>query len=119
MPTLNLNKKDRPKVERNNTDNRQLRQTAYNNTTWRKLRNTYLRLHPLCELCQLNNKITPATDVHHVISPFKNGEINYSRLLDVDNLQALCKDCHGSVHANQQGHITNSQIIEMLDNLLK
>lgn len=117
MPTIN---KIPPKVktnERKETDMRLLRQKAYQNTTWRKMRDCYLREHPLCDECLKKGKITPATDIHHIKSPFRNGEINYALLLDEDNLMSLCKECHGNIHAAQQGHISPEEILKQLDQL--
>lgn len=120
MPTINLNKKPtQEKVERNQTENRKLRAKAYNNSTWRKMRDTYLKEHAVCQDCISKGKITPATDVHHIKSPFKNGEINYSLLLDYTNLISLCKECHGNRHATEQGHKTAQLIIEELDKLFE
>lgn len=116
-PTIN---KIPPKVktnERKETDMRLLRQKAYQNTTWRKMRDCYLREHPLCDECLKKGKITPATDIHHIKSPFRNGEINYALLLDEDNLMSLCKECHGNIHAAQQGHISQEEILKQLDEL--
>ena len=120
MPTINLNKKPtKEKVERNQTENRKLRAKAYNNSTWRKMRDTYLKEHAVCQDCISKGKITPATDVHHIKSPFKDGEINYSLLLDYTNLVSLCKECHGQRHATEQGHKTAQLIIEELDKLFE
>ena len=120
MPTINLNKKPtKEKVERNQTENRKLRAKAYNNSTWRKMRDTYLKEHAVCQDCISKGKITPATDIHHIKSPFKNGEINYSLLLDYTNLVSLCKECHGQRHATEQGHKTAQTIIEELDKLFE
>lgn len=120
MPTINLNKKPtKEKVERNQTENRKLRAKAYNNSTWRKMRDTYLKEHAVCQDCISKGKITPATDIHHIKSPFKDGEINYSLLLDYTNLVSLCKECHGQRHATEQGHKTAQTIIEELDKLFE
>lgn len=120
MPTINLNKKPtKEKVERNQTENRKLRAKAYNNSTWRKMRDTYLKEHAVCQDCISKGKITPATDIHHIKSPFKDGEINYSLLLDYTNLVSLCKECHGQRHATEQGHKTAQLIIEELDKLFE
>lgn len=120
MPTINLNKKPtKEKVERNQTENRKLRAKAYNNSTWRKMRDTYLKEHAVCQDCISKGKITPATDIHHIKSPFKDGEINYSLLLDYTNLVSLCKECHGNRHATEQGHKTAQLIIEELDKLFE
>ena len=120
MPTINLNKKPtKEKVERNQTENRKLRAKAYNNSSWKKLRETYLKEHAVCQDCISKGKITPATDIHHIKSPFKDGEINYSLLLDYTNLVSLCKECHGNRHATEQGHKTAQLIIEELDKLFE
>ena len=118
MPTINK-QKAKPKAPRKETDMRKLRADAYNNTTWRKLRETYLKQHPLCERCLEKGKITPAEDVHHRVSPFKHGEVNYGLLLNDENLMSVCKQCHGEIHASQQGHISPEKIIEELDALFE
>lgn len=117
MPQINKPEKKKKTFERKETDMRKLRQQAYQNTAWRKLRDTYMHQHPICEECLKQGKITPATDVHHIRSPFQHGEINYNLLLDYDNLMALCKDCHGNIHAAQQGHVSPEEVIRQLDDL--
>lgn len=96
---------------------RKLRQKAYQNTTWRKLRDTYMKSHPICEECLKTGKVTAATDIHHIKSPFRNGEVNYGLLLDDKNLMSLCAECHGKIHAAQQGHISPEDVIRQLDEL--
>jgi 5-methylcytosine-specific restriction protein A len=118
MPTIvKLQKKQKTSSGRTETDIRKLRQTAYQNTAWRKERDNYLREHPLCEKCLEKGKITPAQDIHHKKSPFKNGEINWNLLYDVNNLMSLCKECHGNIHAAQQGHISAEEVLKQLDDL--
>ena len=53
MPTLNLQKKTKKEInQRNeNTASREMRRKAYNNPEWRKLRDIYIKEHPLCEDC--------------------------------------------------------------------
>lgn len=74
-------------------------------TAWRKLRQGYLMERPLCECCLESGITTPATDVHHLESPFEDGlsepERLY-RLLDPDNLKSLCQQCHGLLHKKKQ-----------------
>lgn len=115
MPTIQKPEKKRKSFERKETDMRKLRQKAYQNTEWRKLREVYMHEHPLCDECLKKGKVTPATDVHHKKSPFKNGEVNYSLLLDYDNLMSLCRECHGEIHAKQQGHISPEEQLKLLD----
>lgn len=117
MATINKLERKKTSLVRKETDMRKLRQKAYQNTTWRKLRETYMREHPICEECLKKGKVTAAQDIHHKVSPFKGGEINYTLLLDPDNLMALCKDCHGNIHAEQQGHINPEDILRQLDDL--
>lgn len=118
MPTIvKLQKKQKPSSGRTETEMRQLRQKAYQNTAWRKQRDLYLHEHPLCEECLKKGKITPAQDIHHKRSPFKKGEINWNLLLDYNNLAALCKECHGTRHAEEQGHISPEEVLRQLDEL--
>ena len=104
MPTLNLQKKTKKETnQRNeNTASREIRRKAYNNTEWRKLRDTYIKEHPLCEDCLNEGKVVPAEDIHHIRSPFQNGECNKALLLDYNNLMALCKQCHNKRHNPNQ-----------------
>lgn len=118
MPYLNKPPKKEKTTYHSDTDMRQLRQSAYNTTAWRQTRETYLKQHPLCEDCLSKGKVTPATSVHHIKSPFKGGEINHHLLLDFDNLMAICHQCHGEHHAKEQGHKTTKEIINELERLM-
>lgn len=115
MPFVNKLERKKKTYERKETDMRKLRQQAYQNSTWRKLRDTYMHSHPICEECLKQGKVTPAEDIHHKRSPFKGGEINYSLLLDPENLMALCKDCHAEQHNKERGIKTVQQTLEDLD----
>ena len=120
MPTLNLQKKTKKEInQRNeNTASREMRRKAYNNPEWRKLRDIYIKEHPLCEDCLDKGKVVPAEDVHHIRSPFQNGECNKALLLDYNNLMALCKQCHNKRHnPNQAPKIQDvlRQLADLLD----
>ena len=120
MPTLNLQKKTKKEInQRNeNTASREMRRKAYNNPEWRKLRDIYIKEHPLCEDCLDKGKVVPAEDVHHIRSPFQNGECNKALLLDYNNLMALCKQCHNKRHnPNQAPKIQDvlKQLADLLD----
>lgn len=98
MARINLLPKKKKKTnERKQTDKRKLRQSAYNSTGWRKLRNKYIMEHPMCEECDKK----PSEDVHHIKSFIVNNEIDWGLLLDENNLQAVCKDCHGLHHSGK------------------
>lgn len=61
-------------------------------------------LNPLCEICSLENKVTPAEHTHHVLSFMKGRDHNekLKLLLDNENLMCLCKECHGYIHGNKK-----------------
>ena len=60
---------------------------------WKKLRAHFLLLHPLCEQCRNEDRLTAADEVHHIL-PMANGGTN-----DTSNLMALCKSCHSRITA--------------------
>ena len=58
---------------------------------WKRIRDRYIKAHPLCEQCQKNGYITPAEEVHHIL-PLSKGGGN-----ETNNLMALCKSCHSRI----------------------
>ena len=66
-------------------------------TKWRKIRNAFVKNHPICELCERKNILIPTEEVHHVI-PLSKGGSN-----DDENLVALCKSCHSRITATEGG----------------
>lgn len=65
------------------------RQRGYD-SRWDKARLAYLASHPLCVMCSVQRRLTPATVVDHII-PHK-GDLRL--FWDTDNWQPLCKPCH-------------------------
>ena len=61
--------------------------------SWKRIRDRYIKLHPLCEECEKQGKLTPAEEVHHVLPLSKGGGNEKS------NLMALCKSCHSRITA--------------------
>ena len=55
---------------------------------WRRIRRMHLCANPLCEDCRAQGRVTPATEVHHVV-PLRDGGTHGET-----NLRALCKSCH-------------------------
>ena len=70
---------------------------------WRKLRDWYIKAHPLCEECLRQGRVTKATDVDHII-PHKGDAL---LLFDVNNLQSLCHECHSRKTAGEDGGFGN------------
>ena len=61
---------------------------------WKRIRDRYIKAHPLCEECQKQGKLTPAEEVHHILPLSKGGSSS------ADNLMALCKACHSRITAD-------------------
>lgn len=83
------------------------RTTFYNNAPWRRFRLSFLQANPLCELCHLDHRVTPATEVHHIHAvnpdnPFDTQQGRFGLPLSESNCQALCKACHDSTTARRR-----------------
>lgn len=67
----------------------------HNTTSYRKIRAWKLTQFPLCELCLMSGRVTPATEVHHILTvedyPEETENLMY--------LQSLCAECHDQVRA--------------------
>lgn len=59
---------------------------------WRKEREAYLRLHPLCVMCEARGLVKAATVVDH-IKPHRGDMVLF---WDKTNWQSLCKTDHDS-----------------------
>ena len=57
---------------------------------WRRARDHYLQLHPLCVECAKKGIIRAASVVDHIV-PHRGDQ---SLFWDQSNWQALCKSCH-------------------------
>lgn len=65
--------------------------TFYKSIAWRLLREQRLmKDHGLCQMCLKEKKITPATEVDHII-PIR---VDWGKRLKLENLQSLCHKCH-------------------------
>ena len=67
----------------------------YQSYEWKRIRLQHLSTHPLCELCDENDKVIIATVVDHIQQRIHGGSDNY------DNLRSLCKSCHEKVTGTQ------------------
>lgn len=71
-----------------------------NTARWLKLRRDILSQNPICQRCQADNRVTAATEVHH-IRPVEEAVTlseKRQRMYDPTNLRALCHDCHVKTH---------------------
>lgn len=60
---------------------------------WRQRRAQFLRLHPLCVICERHGRLSAARVVDHVI-PHRGDE---QLFWDESNWQSLCKTCHDAI----------------------
>ena len=58
---------------------------------WQRIRARQLAAEPLCEVCRLEGRVTPAREVHHIM-PLTAGGTH-----DPANLMSLCKPCHSRI----------------------
>lgn len=100
MPTINKpNKKSTTPSER-----KKLRQKYYQKKEYRTARNLYLETHIWCNRCLQEGKHVPGVELHHIQSPFDSGlseSERYQRLVDENNWELLCKDCHIKHHKEE------------------
>ena len=62
---------------------------------WKRIRDAYVKQHPLCELCQQDGRFVATEEVHHKV-PLAEGGTH-----DRNNLISLCKACHAKIHAER------------------
>ncbi|CAJ3071167.1 HNH endonuclease [Burkholderia pseudomallei] len=74
---------------------------------WRKAREHYLRLHPLCECsdCRAAGRLMPASVVDHIVPHRGDAHLFW----DQSNWQAMSKSCHDRKTARENGGFGNLQ----------
>lgn len=60
---------------------------------WQRLRSMVLSASPLCAECAREGRVTPATDVHHLVKRRDGGPDSF------ENLEPLCHACHSRITA--------------------
>ena len=74
------------------------REAFYKSVTWIDCSRSYRNAHPLCERCLAKHIITPAADTHHKIKLMEENIDRPEIVLNWDNLEALCLNCHKNEH---------------------
>lgn len=84
----NPKRRQRPWLTGQNSASRQRRERNkfYQTTQWRRLRNMFIKEHPLCVECDAIAQV-----VDHIVSIRDGGDA-----LAWDNLQSMCHKCHNS-----------------------
>lgn len=71
---------------------------------WRRERLRYLRANPLCVTCREDGRLTPATVVDHIVPHCGDEALFWDRT----NWQAMCKCCHDTKTAAEDGGFGNT-----------
>lgn len=62
---------------------------------WHRIRTSYAKEHPFCEICYQKGRLREVEEVHHKV-PLSEGGSH-----DRSNLISLCKSCHARIHAER------------------
>ncbi len=74
-------------------------ETFYKSKQWQKVRDLCIRrAGGLCERCLAKGEVKAAVVAHHKKPITRDNIHDPSITLNLDNLQALCWDCHAFVH---------------------
>ena len=71
----------------------------YKSAAWRACRDAYMKtVCGLCEICLANGILRPADIVHHKVHLDDRSAKDPEIALNFANLQAVCIDCHNTLH---------------------
>ena len=98
VPAASLHKRHVPQEQQRETSN----QRGYT-WKWTKARNGYMSRHPLCVHCEARGVIRLATDLDHIIPHKGDMDLFWQR----SNWQGLCKSCHSTKTAKEDGGFGN------------
>ena len=91
--------KDRKEVTKQYDKQRGTRTERGYNNRWLRAREAWLNVHPLCECCKAEGRVTSGVVVDHII-PHKGDMILF---WDRTNWQTLCIPCHNTKTARENG----------------
>lgn len=113
MPTIKKNKRNYNRKREQTDLDKQKRNEVYNSATWRKMRLAKQMANPVCEVCEMENKVSLTEDIHHLIT-FTNltGTERDAVAFDYKNLIALCKLHHWEIH---HGHLKGATTLEEIE----
>ena len=78
------------------------RERFYKDITWMDCSDSYRKAHPLCERCLKKHVISPSEETHHKIKLTPENIDRPEIVLNWDNLEALCRDCHKKEHGQER-----------------
>lgn len=75
----------------------------YGSPAWKRCREAYKKkAGGLCEQCLSRGLYNPAEMVHHKIHITPENITDPKIVLNFDNLEALCRDCHAKMHGREK-----------------
>ena len=76
------------------------RSRMYNSPEYKRTRRDFIRFHPLCDVCLVENKVKETEHTHHIVRFMDQPTevLKYALLVDEDNIMPLCEDCHSKLH---------------------
>lgn len=78
---------------------REFAESFYKSKAWQDCRAAYVkRVGGLCERCLARGMYVPGVIVHHKMHITPNNINDPAVTLNPDNLELLCRDCHGNEH---------------------
>lgn len=87
----------------------------YGSNAWKQTRTAYAKSKKgLCELCLARGIIKPGEIVHHKVHLTAETVNDPSVALSFDNLQLLCRDCHGEQHRTPRRWRTDKETNEII-----
>ena len=76
----------------------------YKSKAWKDCRAAYAKSRGgLCEICLSEGRYTPGVIVHHKRHINPDNITDLTVILDWNNLQLLCRDCHAKQHSSKEG----------------
>ena len=76
----------------------------YQSQAWKQCRRAYAKsVRGLCEVCLAKGLFTPGVIVHHMEHINPDNITDTKVLLDWNNLQLVCRNCHADIHKDSYG----------------
>lgn len=73
----------------------------YSSWAWTQLSLRKRTADPLCECCLEDGKVTPASEVHHVVGVDESESLR----MQWDNLMSVCSECHDKLEGRRRKHV--------------
>ena len=66
----------------------------HSDSKWKRLSQAKRAANPLCEICEKDGYVVPATEVHHIKPVCDYPDLKY----EWTNLVSICRTCHQNEH---------------------